>query len=78
LVTMGCGVYRVLTMTTVFCVVAIYVCVAWATWQFLTRPLININRSDRISCLALAALWPLVIGALVVMMLPRRKLRRAG
>jgi hypothetical protein len=71
----------VLAMTTALCVAvvgAVYVGVAWATWLFLSRPLVNINRSDRLYCLALAALWPLVIGTLVVMMLMGRRLRRAG
>ena len=67
-----------LTVTTALCVAAIYICIAWATWLFLARPLVNITRSERRYCLTLAALWPLVIGALVVMMLPLRRLRRAG
>jgi hypothetical protein len=65
-------------MTTALCVAAFYLCVAWATWGFLTRPLVNITRSDRLYCLALATLWPVVISVLIVMMLTRRRLRRAS
>jgi len=75
---MGCRVCSVLTVTTVLCVAAVYVCIAWATWLFLARPLVNITRSDRLYCFALAALWPLAVGVLAVMMLPLRRLRRAS
>ena len=63
-------------MTTVFCVAAVYVCVAWAAWLFLTRPLVNITRGDRVYCFVLAAIWPAIPGALIVLLL--RGLRRPG
>jgi hypothetical protein len=47
--------------------------------MFLTRPLININRGDRLYCLTLSILWPAMLASVVASMLLRpRRSRRAA
>ena len=58
-----------LALTTALFVAAAYAGVAWGSWVFLTRPLVDINRSDRLYCLALSMLWPAMLAGIAVMML---------
>jgi hypothetical protein len=65
-------------MTTALFVGAAYGSIAWGTWMFLTRPLVHINRSDRLYCLTLSILWPAMMASVLASMLLRpRRPRRA-
>jgi len=69
-------------MTTAFFVGAAYGSMAWGTWTFLTRPLVQINRGDRLYCLTLSILWPAMLisvlaSVLTSMLRPRRSRRTA-